>query len=111
ITLHLALNDFSEMRFDALGGDEAFDQRVIALLVGNDGNIRCIALISGAGMGDVAKLHLHASTKCTCGRTSSSAMSAEATPMIFSRSRTISSASRPRALAPGPAYEICPSPT
>src|SRR5687768_1551959 len=33
------------------------------------------------------------------------------TPVIRSRSATTSSASRARATAPGPAYEICPSPT
>ena len=33
------------------------------------------------------------------------------TPVMRSRSATISSASRARATAPGPAYEICPSPT
>jgi hypothetical protein len=33
--MHVAADDFGEMRLDARGGDEALDERVVALLVGN----------------------------------------------------------------------------
>ena len=53
VTLDLTSDDPIETLFHALGGDKALDERVVALVVGNNGNVRTVALVARAGMGDL----------------------------------------------------------
>ena len=80
ISHHLALDNAGEMRLHARGGHLFQQQRIVFRIVGNDRDIGRIALVSGAGMGDLAQLHrFYVPTNRTCGFASSRGNSTEAT--------------------------------
>src|SRR5947209_401316 len=72
------------MRLDAFGGDVALDQWIVPLIIRDDRNVRRVAFVARAGMGDCAQFHVtsQTSTKRTSGRTACSGISVETTPMI-----------------------------
>src|SRR5436190_13801455 len=49
---HLALDNAGEMRLHPLARDLCQQQGIVLRVIGNDRNIRCVALVAGAGMGD-----------------------------------------------------------
>ena len=58
----LAFDNTGKMRLHALAGHLRKQQRIMLLVIGDHGDVGGIALVAGAGMGDLAQFH-HAPTK------------------------------------------------
>ncbi len=58
VAQHLAGHDCHEMCVHARGGDVFGKERVVAAIIGDDGDLRRVALVPGPGMGQFAQLHL-----------------------------------------------------
>src|ERR1700738_1092849 len=54
---NLALDNTGEMRPYPLAGDLLEQQRIMLFVIGDDGDVGGVALVAGAGMGDLAQLH------------------------------------------------------
>src|SRR6266481_2454176 len=57
IAHHLAFDNAGKMRFDTRAGDLRKQQRIVLFVVGDHRDVGGVALVAGAGMGDLAQLH------------------------------------------------------
>ena len=79
IAHHLAFDHAGEMRLYAFAGDLRLQQRIVLRVIGDHRDVGGVALVAGAGMGDLAQFHHHASTKRTDGFARSRGSSTDAT--------------------------------
>ena len=56
---NLAFDNTGKLRLHAFAGDLRQQQRIMLLVIGDHGDVGGIALVAGAGMGDLAQLHHH----------------------------------------------------
>ena len=54
---HLAFDNTGKMRLHPRAGDLLQQQRIMLLVIGDHGDVGGVALVAGAGMGDLAQLH------------------------------------------------------
>src|SRR6266404_4525581 len=57
IAHHLAFDNAGKMRFDTRAGDLRKQQRIVLFVVGDHRDVGGVALVAGAGMGNLAQLH------------------------------------------------------
>src|SRR5262249_55242913 len=76
-----ALHDIGEMRLHALGGDMLGQERVVAQLVRDHRDVGDVALVAGAGMGELAELHGQGTSWATGASTSARGISVETAAM------------------------------
>ena len=76
---HGTLQQFGKRRLDALSGQLRLNQQIITGIIGPDRDVRGVALVAGAGMGNLVQLDFarHATSTFTLGRTRSRSISAE----------------------------------
>src|ERR1700754_928406 len=79
IAHHLALDHAGKMSSYAFAGYLSLQQRIVLFVIGDHRDVGGVALVAGAGMGDLAQLYHHASTKRTAGFARSRGNSTDAT--------------------------------
>src|ERR1700694_1025911 len=76
---NLAFDNTGEMRLHPRAGDLRQQQRIMYFVIGDYGDIRRVALVAGAGMGDLAQLCHSRHQIWTCGLATSRGSSTDAT--------------------------------
>src|SRR3954454_195274 len=79
VARHLAFDHAGEMRFYAFAGDLSLQQRIVFYVIGDHRDVGGVALVAGAGMGNLAQFYHHASTKRTDGLARSRGSNTDAT--------------------------------